>query len=157
LRLRSTLGCLLVIACTQDFNVFVPDASVVDGSSSDAAQDSAVVDAQADAGGEAGGGMYQCGTGTVASCDQCSGMLQPCVYCGNGSTTAGVCVALHQSCFGSAPNGFGVCACGNPSACPAGFQVCRQGSCRTCAESVNNVGSTCNSGGTCNPQDGGCF
>jgi len=151
---------LVLLGCTQDFGVFVPDAASVDAPASDGSGTDGGLDAakDADASADAGqGGIYQCGTSSVSSCSDCAGMPEPCLYCAADASTAGVCLPMGMSCFGSAPSGFGVCACGmNPNACPAGYQVCRQGNCRTCSDSSGNVGYTCNSGGTCNPEDGGC-
>jgi hypothetical protein len=150
------LASCLLGACTQDFNVFVSDASV-DVEPGDVTANDSPLDAPPKPDGGSDGG-YQCGTDTVASCTACTGMPQPCLFCGTGTATAGVCVGMGMSCFGSAPTGFGVCACGmSANACLASYQVCRLGECRTCSESAGNVGYTCNGGGTCNPQDGGCF
>ena len=157
----SALAVLAVAACTQDFGVFEPDGAAGDGgtdaASSDAAEDVATQDAAQDSGAtEAGALAFACGTGTVSDCSQCSGMTQPCVYCGSGSALAGKCVQRGTSCFNGAPNGFQLCSCQNASTCPESYQVCRNGSCRTCTDSFNNAGQMCKGGGTCLPLDGGC-
>ncbi len=148
-------------ACTQDFDVFEPDAS-----SSDAAVD-VNHDGSIDSGGDSsdaatvtdGGLVFGCGMGTVSDCSQCNGMPEPCVYCSqmNPAMLAGECKPEGMSCFQGAPNGFGFCQCANsPATCPESYQVCRMGTCRTCAESFMNGGQACKGGGQCNPADGGC-
>jgi hypothetical protein len=156
--MRYLLFALALSGCTQDFDAFLGDASTSgdatnDTGSSDAAKD---VVAQDTGGGDAGGLTFACGTQNMSDCSQCTGMTQPCVYCGSGSALAGRCVQQGTSCTFGAPNGFQVCQCQNASTCPESYQVCRNGSCRTCTDSFNNAGQTCKSGGTCAPNDGGC-
>ncbi|HSQ64446.1 MAG TPA: hypothetical protein VLM85_14580 [Polyangiaceae bacterium] len=103
--------------------------------------------------------------GTVTDCSQCQGFPQPCVYCetADASTLTGQCRTMGTSCFQNAPQGYGACPCsaGDASTCPESYQVCRSFannpySCRTCSDSTNNNGLTCQNGGTCNNVDGGC-
>lgn len=155
-------GALALVGCTQDFGVFEADSSVPpDRSSSDgdASTDSGN-DAAPEAGGDGGGLMFQCGAGSVSDCSACAGMTEPCVFCSTTSTNvfAGVCQQPGMSCFGAGPTGFTLCMCagGNPSSCPRPYQVCRNGTCRTCEESINDVNFACMGGGKCNPADGGC-
>jgi hypothetical protein len=104
--------------------------------------------------------MFACGMGTVASCAQCMGMPESCVYCQMGSPTtlAGVCQMPGQSCNGAAPNGFQSCPCmTGPSSCPEAYQVCRNGVCRTCGDSFNDNGLMCQGGGTCHTMNGMCM
>jgi hypothetical protein len=163
LRLWLVLVEVFALAgCTQDFSVFEGDASVpTDGPASDGGDASMMKEAGNETGPAGDAGLvFQCNGGTVSDCSTCSGMPEPCVFCStaNSSTLAGLCQQPGTSCFGAAPNGFALCACGagNPSSCPRSYQVCRNGSCRTCAESINNANYTCNGGGKCNPADGGC-
>lgn len=153
--MRYLLFVAALSACTQDFDAFLGDASSSDGSSGDAAKDA--TPPQDGGGGDAGGLTFACGTQTVADCSQCSGMTQPCVYCGSGSSLAGRCIQQGMSCTFNAPSGFQVCQCQTASSCPESFQVCRNGSCRTCTDSFNNTGQACKGGGTCSPFDGGCL
>jgi hypothetical protein len=157
--MRFLLFAVALAGCTQDFDAFLGDAaggSDATTDSGDASADAAK-DAAQDAGGKSDAALsFQCGTQTVASCAQCSGMPEPCVYCGSGSTLAGTCVAQGTSCTNGAPSGFQSCQCQNATTCPESYQVCRNGFCRTCGDSVNNTGQTCKGGGTCNPVDGGC-
>ena len=109
---------------------------------------------------------FRCGigpeAGTVSDCSQCQGFPEPCVYCGfqDASVMTGTCHVANGSCFQGAPNGFGLCPCngGDASTCPEAYQVCRQGgnfySCRTCSDSTNNGGLSCQGGGTCHPDAG---
>jgi len=160
----SALAVLAVAACTQDFGVFEPDGAAGDGgtdaASSDAAEDVATQDAAQDSGAtEAGALAFACGTGTVSDCSQCNGMPQPCVYCKQGDATslAGRCTTAGTSCAFGAPSGYGECTCANSaSSCPESYEVCRFGSCRTCSDSNTNDGLTCQNGGKCDSQDGGC-
>jgi len=152
------LFVLALPGCTQDFDAFLGDASTSgdatqDGTSSDAAKDVA----QEDSGSGDAGLTFVCGAQSVSDCSQCSGMTQPCVYCGSGSALAGKCVQRGTSCFNGAPNGFQLCSCQSASTCPESYQVCRNGSCRTCTDSFNNAGQACMGGGTCSPVDGGCI
>jgi hypothetical protein len=146
------LGAFTLVACTQDFNVFEGDGSTSGDATSEAASDSG----PADSGGGDGGLVFQCNTGTVSDCSQCSGAPQPCVYC-SGPSLAGRCVAQGTSCFNGAPSGYTFCGCASASSCPESYQVCRNGSCRTCSDSLNNTSLQCKGGGTCHPADGGCF
>jgi hypothetical protein len=154
------MRCLLLAAvlagCTQDFDAFLGDASSAADATTDAPADAAKDAVSQDGGGDAGL-AFACGSQTVADCSQCSGSPQPCVYCGSGSSLAGRCVQQGTSCTFNAPSGFQVCPCQNASACPESYQVCRNGSCRTCSDSFNNTGQTCKGGGTCAPADGGCM
>ena len=153
------LGAFTLVACTQDFNVFEGDASSSGDATTDSSSD-APADASSDAPQETSGGdgglVFQCNTSTVADCSQCSGATQPCVYC-SGPSLAGRCVAQGTSCFNGAPVGFTLCSCASATTCPEGYEVCRNGACRTCTDSFNNTGLQCKSGGTCHPADGGCF
>ena len=154
---RLLLSLLVLTACTQDFSVFQGDASASDATGSDGGGDATpTMDAS---GSDAGGLAFTCGAGSVSSCTSCNNMPVPCVFCGTGGALAGACIPAGMSCFNAAPSGFMLCLCGggNPSSCPAADQVCRTGTCRTCAESINNAGYTCNGGGKCNPTDGGCI
>jgi hypothetical protein len=151
---RYLLLLLLFSGCTQDFDAFLGDA----GGSNDATSDSP---APKDGGSDVvvvtdSGVTFACGTQTVGSCAQCSGMPEPCVYCGAASALAGKCVAQGMSCFSGAPSGFALCSCQSASTCPESYQVCRNGFCRTCADSLNNAGLSCKGGGSCNVADGGC-
>jgi hypothetical protein len=157
-------AALVVGACTQDFGVF--DPKTADAGSDGGADATSPPDAAADAGTdaapptEAGALTFSCGPNNVSDCSQCAGFTQPCVYCqfGNPSVLAGRCVGFHQSCFQGTPNGFGFCQCNNTaSTCPESYQVCHNGSCRTCSDSNTNDGLTCQSGGTCDYADGGCL
>jgi hypothetical protein len=152
------------LGCTQDFGVFEPhDASTSDGSPSDGGSDAvAPPDAAPDAPppGDGGALMFTCNGGSsVADCSQCSGNPQPCVYCrqGNPSNLAGRCTTMNGSCFQGAPSGYSLCSCTNASTCPEAYQVCRNQTCRTCSDSSNNDGLTCQGGGTCDHVDGGCI
>ena len=156
--MRFWLLLVVLSGCTQDFDAFLGDASSGDATAdaSDASADAAKDAVAQDSSGGDGGLTFACNTQNVASCDQCTGMTQPCVYCGSGSALAGKCVQQGTSCSFNAPNGFQSCPCQNASTCPESFQVCRNGSCRTCTDSFNNNGQTCKSGATCSPADGGC-
>jgi hypothetical protein len=154
--MRYVLFALLLSGCTQDFDAFLGDASTGDATSTDSATDAAKDVAQQDTGPvDAGPLTFGCGTQTMSDCSQCNGFPQPCVYCGANSALAGRCVQQGTSCTFGAPAGFQVCGCANASACPESYQVCRNGACRTCTDSVNNVGQSCKGGGTCAP-DAGC-
>jgi len=156
--MRFFLFAAALAGCTQDFDAFLGDASTGGDATTDAATDAAKDAAQADTGGgDEGTLMFSCGTQTVASCSQCNGFSQPCVYCGASSTLAGRCIQQGSTCTGGAPNGFQSCSCANASACPESYQVCRMGFCRTCTDSTNNAGQSCKGGGTCVPLDGGCI
>jgi hypothetical protein len=109
-----------------------------------------------DAANSDGGVSFQCGAMSVSSCAQCNNMSESCVYCGANNALTGRCVAPGMSCSFGAPAGFGPCNCTNASSCPESFQVCRTGTCRSCADSNFNAGQACKGGGTCNPTDGGC-
>jgi hypothetical protein len=148
---RYALFLFLLPGCTQDFDAFLGDAGASDGTTD------APVDAGKDASPPQDSGLtFACGTQTVGSCAQCSGMPEPCVYCGAASALAGKCVAQGTSCFTGAPSGFALCSCQNASTCPESYQVCRNGFCRTCGDSLNNAGLSCKGGGSCNVADGGC-
>lgn len=157
MRFSILLSSLTLMACTQDFNVFAGDSSTPDAtsdSSSDAAQD-AGNDAVANDGGAL---VFQCNGNSVSDCSQCSGSPIPCVYCATqGSSLAGRCIQSGSSCFNGAPNGYQLCSCQSSSSCPEPYDVCRNGSCRTCADSTNNANLQCQGGGKCNPADGGCI
>jgi hypothetical protein len=130
------------------------DGSTTDGGGGDGGTD-----------GSSTGLTFSCGTdgGTVTDCAQCTGATQPCVFCetADASVLSGACTQFHNSCFGLAPNGFGNCGCTTAADCPEGYQVCRafgnNHSCRTCSESNNNNGLTCENAGTCDYADGGCI
>lgn len=159
--LRGGVACFFAVwvGCTQDFGVFEPDGAASDGGDATTPTDGASGDASVnEAGGDGGALSFTCGGDAVGDCSQCSGMPQPCVYCeqGNAASLAGRCVAMNGSCFIGAPSGYTLCSCTAASSCPESFQVCRNKTCRTCSDSNNNGGLTCQSGGTCNDQDGGC-
>ena len=142
-----------MLACTQDFHIFDP---VLDGSAS---SDGSANDSATDATHPGDGGLvFSCGSGSVTSCTQCTGMPEPCVYCAlnDAGVLTGVCLPMNGSCGNAIPPGFNRCPCASQSTCPESYQVCRNGSCRTCSESTFNSGATCQGGGTCNAADGGC-
>jgi hypothetical protein len=152
--MRFLLFALALAGCTQDFNVFLSDASTGGDATTDAPGNDSATDATPPQ--DAGPLTFTCGTQTVADCSQCNGFFQPCVYCGTGSALAGRCVQTGTSCTGGAPSGFASCTCTTASTCPESYEVCRNGSCRTCTDSFNNAGQACKGGGTCAPLDGGC-
>lgn len=152
--MRFLLFVAALSGCTQDFDAFLGDASSpADATSTDAAKDATPQDGS---GGDAGL-AFGCGAQTIPDCSQCNGMTQPCVYCGAGNSLAGKCIQQGTSCTFNAPSGFQVCSCQNASACPESYEVCRNGTCRTCTDSNNNAGQSCKGGGTCAPTDGGCI
>jgi len=162
----ASAGLVSVVACTQDFGVFEPDAATGTDAANDTAQpmdsatDTTVKDAGVDVGTDAGSLTFACQGGPVSDCSQCTGAPEPCVYCANGnpSAFAGACVAANTNCLTAAPNGFQDCACINPSNCPESYQVCTgAGHCHTCEDNNSNNGLTCKSGGKCDALDGGCL
>jgi hypothetical protein len=106
---------------------------------------------------------YACGDASVTDCTMCTGMTQPCLYCStDASTTTGLCTTFHTNCFNSLPSGFQDCPCmGDAAVCPASYQVCYVtkggGTCHTCSDQSGNNMLVCESGGTCNYADGGCY
>ncbi len=109
---------------------------------------------------------YRCGdSGTVTDCSQCTGFIQPCVYCAftDASVHEGICTPFHTNCFNALPpnSAFVDCPCNNDaSTCPESYQVCVGGGggrCHTCSDQTGNNGLKCENGGTCDYTDGGCL
>jgi hypothetical protein len=109
-------------------------------------------------------GTWKCGATTVTDCSQCTGYTQPCAYCNtlDASVVTGVCTQLNTSCFNNQiPQGYQDCNCADASDCIESYQVCVAfgqggGHCHTCTDGTGNNGLTCNGGGTCAPDAGGC-
>ncbi len=137
------------------------DVTTSDADAGDAETD-AGSDAAPDSGSDSGVPLYGCDGGFVTDCSQCMGATMPCVYCqtDGGSLHAQHCIPFVNGthCSNTEPAGYQTCPCNNnPQQCPAGFEVCHNGSeCRTCGENNTNA-ETCKKGGMCVENDGGCF
>lgn len=105
---------------------------------------------------------WTCGSASVDDCSKCTGFPQPCAYCNafDASDMVGVCTTLHSTCLGSIPNNHTECTCitGSASVCPEGYEICDgMHFCHTCSDKATNDGLTCQNGGKCHYDDGGCL
>jgi hypothetical protein len=149
-RIGASLLALALAACTQDFGVFEGDATTLDASGSDAAEDVGV-DVTSDTGGDAA--MEADVVQPPALCD--AGTFF-CVYCAADGGTTGHCTNFHQACSGP-PGGYSNCSCTTSSTCPEPDDVCTTKSqCHPCGDSNGNGGLACKGGGTCNASTGVC-
>jgi len=109
--------------------------------------------------------IWTCGNVTVADCSLCIGHTQGCAYCADNdaSVLVGTCVQQGTGCGNGIPMGYNLCACPKDAgACPEPYQVClpltmANSVCDTCGAVPMTNGLTCENGGKCDADDGGCL